>query len=225
MAVPVVQTLTRQEFDEELAREFGAGSLIGIDEAGRGPLAGPVTACACVLPKNAYALLADVNDSKQLSPKKREKLYDVIKGCGAIYKVVSVPAFEIDQINILQATFKAMREAATEVAKQVSLPLCVVDGNHQIRCFSLPQKAVVKGDSKSLCVAAASIMAKVERDRYMVELDAKYPGYGFAAHKGYGTAEHMRAIAEKGPCAEHRITFVPDDILLRAPMQLDFSFL
>ncbi|MDD4003687.1 MAG: ribonuclease HII [Elusimicrobiaceae bacterium] len=219
--------MTRQEFDEELAREYSAGSLIGIDEAGRGPLAGPVTACACVLPKTAYPLLAEVNDSKQLSPKKREKLYELLKQCGARYSVAFVAAAEIDRINILQATFKAMREAAAEVAASLASPLCVVDGNHKIRDFSLPQTAVVKGDSRSLCVAAASVIAKVERDRYMRALDVKYPGYGFAGHKGYGTAAHMRAIAEKGPCPEHRTTFIPDDIingLKSRARQLDFKF-
>ncbi len=150
-----------------------------------------------------------MNDSKQLSPQKREKLYELIKECGAVYKVSFVSAAEIDRINILQATFKAMREAATVVAASLANPLCVVDGNREIRSFPLPQTAVVKGDSKSLCVAAASILAKVERDRYMVKLDAKYPGYGFAAHKGYGTAEHMRLITELGPCEEHRTSFIP----------------
>jgi len=161
------------------------------------------------LPKNAYPLLSGVNDSKQVSPRKRELLYDLIKRCGAVYAVSFVSAADVDRLNILQATFKAMRQAVSEIADKVANPLCVVDGSNEVRGLTLPQKAVIKGDSKSLCVAAASIMAKVERDRYMLELDTKYPVYGFAGHKGYGTAEHMKALAEHGPCPEHRTTFIP----------------
>ena len=175
----------------------------GIDEVGRGPLAGPVVAACVILPKDCKLLY--INDSKQLSEKKREELYDRILEEAVSVGIGVVSHQVIDKINILQATFQAMREAISMMS--VTPDQLLVDAVH-IPQITIPQRGIIKGDAKSISIAAASIVAKVTRDRMMVEMDAKYPGYGFAGNKGYGSAEHIQAIREKGPCEIHRRTFI-----------------
>ena len=205
-------------FDRQIISETNAVHLIGIDEAGRGPLAGPVVACACYLPPEIAEQFAEVNDSKKLSPKKRDALFERLTSADIRYGVGFASAAEIDQLNILQATFLAMRRAAQKLTA-LENAFALIDGPHKCAGLTLRQLPVVDGDAKSLCVAAASIIAKVTRDRYMDTLEKLYPHYGFAAHKGYGTAVHMRALKTYGPCAEHRKTFAPVRKLLPAPPQ------
>lgn len=181
----------------------GCAAVCGIDEAGRGPLAGPVCAAACILPQDLQ--IEGLNDSKKLSAKKREALYDIITEQAIAWAVCLIDEARIDEINILQATFEAMRGA---VRKLSVLPdYCLVDGNRDPG-LGLPTLTVVKGDAKCATVAAASILAKVTRDRLMVEYDGQYPGYGFAVHKGYGTKAHYAAIDKLGLCPIHRRTFL-----------------
>ncbi len=203
-----------QEFDKTKTLQLATATLIGIDEAGRGPLAGPVVACACHIASNQYMFFEDVNDSKKLTAKKREEIYERILSLGVLHGVGFASAKEIDHLNILQATFLAMRRAAQ---KFYSIPgaVALIDGPHPVRELPLRQLPVVDGDAKSLNIAAASIVAKVLRDRYMDTLDKLYPAYGFAAHKGYGTAQHIAAIKQAGPCPEHRRTFAPIRNLVR----------
>lgn len=207
--------------------EKAAGDpVVGIDEAGRGPLAGPVFAAAVHLPiKLAESLVAGgwagVNDSKKLTERSREALAAVIKSTdGCIWAIASATAAEIDRINILRATHLAMKRAFDEVAHQFAAAEgcaadslspttlhVLVDG---LPVSTLPHATnVVKGDSKSLLIAAASILAKTARDAYCVEMEAKYPGYGFARHKGYPTEAHIAALRKLGPCPEHRMSFGP----------------
>jgi ribonuclease HII len=191
-------------FDFELAaRSQGHAIICGIDEAGRGPWAGPVVASAVILDPSNFP--QGLNDSKKLTPEKREALFDPIMNSADV-GVGIVSAAEIDEINILQATYLAMRRALQNLKSQPTLAL--VDGN---RAPLLPcsVQTIVKGDAKSLSIAAASIIAKVTRDRIMVEMDSQYSGYGFAKHKGYGTAAHAAALAKYGPCTEHRRSFKP----------------
>jgi len=187
----------------QIEREIWAEGFLaaGIDEAGRGPLAGPVSA-ACVALEEEKCI-PGVDDSKKLSEKKREKLFDRILQEAEYVRCVMLPAEEIDRLNILQATKRAMEQAAQDAQGCVFL----VDA---VTGLMLPGEArpIIKGDAKSHMIAAASIVAKVTRDRYMRELDEKYPQYGFAKHKGYGTAEHIAAIREYGPCPEHRRSFL-----------------
>lgn len=196
------------EFDKQIAIQQEVTLLIGIDEAGRGPLAGPVVAAACCIAPNQYPAFQDINDSKKLTATKREEIFERMHKLGVLYGVGFASAQEIDELNILQATFLAMRRAAY---KFYSIPsaFALVDGPHAITQFQLQQQAVVDGDAKSLNIAAASIIAKVLRDRYMQTLDKIYPDYGFAAHKGYGTAQHLLVLRQKGPCPQHRKTFAP----------------
>ena len=181
-------------------------NIIGIDEAGRGPLAGPVVAAAVVL-KEYNEELDSINDSKKLTEKKREKLFDVIQKYFEI-GVGIVNADEIDEINILNATFLAMRKAIKDLNVDDKNYLILVDGNMLIRNYNGNQKSVVKGDAKSLSIAAASIIAKVTRDRIMIEIGKKYPEYKFEKHKGYGTKAHREAIFENGVLPIHRKTFL-----------------
>lgn len=183
------------------------GDIIGIDEAGRGPLAGPVVAAAVKIKK--YMPEFDmINDSKKLGEKKRDLLFDLIMD-NCYVGVGIIDEKDIDEYNILNGTFMGMREAIKNIIKDgASYEKVLVDGNHKIRGYDGEQIPVVKGDSKSLAIAAASIIAKVTRDRIMVEYEEKYPGYGFAKHKGYGTKAHREAILEKGPCKCHRMTFL-----------------
>lgn len=191
-------------YDYEAAlRVEGFATICGVDEAGRGPLAGPVCAAACVLP--AGLVIEGLNDSKKLSEKRREALYDRITAEALAWAVCLVDEKTIDEINILQATFRAMRGAVSQLACSPSL--CLVDGNRDPG-LGLPTRTIVKGDASCASIAAASILAKVTRDRLMVEYDAVYPGYGFAVHKGYPTAAHYAAIERLGLCPIHRRSFL-----------------
>ena len=190
----------------------GLRELAGVDEAGRGPLAGPVVAAAAVLPKEwsidgVPDSLKRLTDSKQLSEPVREELYEAIQTNDAIVSAVAVvEAPVIDEINILQATHRAMNQALAGLEPPANHAL--IDGR-PVPSLSLPQTAIVKGDAKSFSIAAASILAKVTRDRLMVQCDEQFPGYGFAGHKGYGTKAHLLAIKELGACPLHRMSFAP----------------
>ncbi|MBQ9438564.1 MAG: ribonuclease HII [Lachnospiraceae bacterium] len=177
--------------------------ICGIDEAGRGPLAGPVVAAAVILPKDA--LIYYLNDSKKLSEKRREALFPEIQEKAIAYGIGIVDEKTIDEINILNATYRAMREAVLQLSATPDILL--VDAV-KIPELDIPQEPIIKGDAKSVSIAAASVLAKVTRDHMMVALDEKYPEYGFAKHKGYGTAAHIAAIKEYGPCEIHRRTFI-----------------
>lgn len=185
--------------------------IAGIDEAGRGPLAGPVCAAAVILPEGM--IIEGVDDSKKLSEKKRELIYDRIVEAAIAYSVAFVWPDVIDEINIRRATHKAMQEAADGL--NVKPELLLVDGNDGLPFDDFESDYIIKGDSKLECIAAASIIAKVTRDRYMREIDKEYPDYGFAKHKGYGTKAHMEAIREVGLCPIHRKTFITDKVLGR----------
>lgn len=187
---------------EHQAYSRGYRLVAGIDEAGRGALCGPVVAAAVILP--AGLEIDGVDDSKKLSPDKRERLYDTITASAISFSIGIGPPELIDRINILQATRYAMVEAVTGLSPQPEMLL--IDGISPIDSH-LPQKTIKKGDSLSFTIAAASIIAKVTRDRIMRELDARHPGYGVATHKGYGCASHMQAISELGPSPMHRLTF------------------
>ena len=183
--------------------------IAGIDEAGRGALAGPVVAAAVILPLNDQieTLLDGVNDSKQLTAKRRESLFDLICQHALAYGIGQEPASVIDEIGILPANRLAM---GTAVAQLTPAPqFLLIDGRIRLPQLNIPQKSIVRGDSKSLSIAAASILAKVTRDRLMCELDDQFPNYGFAQHKGYGTELHRAAITQHGPCPQHRHTFAP----------------
>lgn len=195
------------EFDTSFKKK-----IIGTDEAGRGPAAGGVFAAAVTFPENSGSLierLAVLNDSKQLSKKRRESIYDIIKN-ETINSIVCVEVAEIEEINILNASLKAMKLACDEVIEKVGYEnlLVLVDGNKLIKDFTAPQEYVVKGDGTSASIAAASILAKVTRDRYMEALDAKYPQYGWAKNAGYLTKEHMAAIDKYGLTEFHRPSFL-----------------
>ncbi|OJU10130.1 MAG: ribonuclease HII [Clostridiales bacterium 43-6] len=185
-------------------RNQGFQSICGIDEAGRGPLAGPVCAAAVILPDGLY--IEGLNDSKKLSEKKREALYDVITKEAVAYAVCYATVEEIDTINILQATFLAMTRAVEALA--VKPDFALIDGNGIPKTMPVPAAAIIKGDALSMSIAAASILAKVSRDRLMKELDRKYPAYLLEKHKGYGTAVHMELIKKHGACAIHRRSFL-----------------
>ena len=181
----------------------GISAICGVDEAGRGPLAGPVCAAAVILPANLE--IPGLNDSKKLTDKKRRELFPVIKEQAIAYGIAFASEKEIDEINILQATFLAMQRALDQLEGKAAFAL--IDGNRE-KDFGLPVMTVVKGDSRSANIAAASVLAKVTRDIYMEELAEKYPRYGFEIHKGYGTKAHYAALTELGPCEAHRQTFL-----------------
>ncbi len=183
--------------------EKGYTLVCGVDEAGRGPLAGPVCAGACILPRNLK--IEGLNDSKKLTDQKRRILYDIITEQAVAWAVCMVDEKVIDDINILQATYQAMRGAVEQLS--VKPDFVLVDGNRD-PSLGIPTLTVVKGDAKCANVAAASILAKVTRDRFMEDVDKEYPGYGFAIHKGYGTKAHYAALTEKGPSEIHRRTFL-----------------
>lgn len=188
----------------EIEREyFDYECICGVDEAGRGPLAGPVCAAAVILPRELE--IPGLNDSKKLTDKKRRELYDIIIDRAEAYGIAMATEQEIDEINILQATFLAMERAVAQLS--VKPDLALVDGNREPD-LPMKVKTVIKGDSRSANIAAASILAKVTRDRLMEELDEQYPAYGFAVHKGYGTKRHYEALREHGPCPIHRMTFL-----------------
>ena len=188
---------------EETRRAAGYEWICGVDEAGRGPLAGPVCAAAVILPRGLD--IAGLDDSKKLSDRRRRELYDVITGAAAAYAIALVDQERIDEINILQATFRAMEEAVAKLSPQPDLAL--VDGNRE-PVLSMPCETIVGGDGKCASIAAASILAKVPRARLMEELDRQYPEYGFAVHKGYGTRRHYEALRQYGPCPIHRQSFL-----------------
>ncbi len=196
---------------EKIYYDKGYRVIAGIDEAGRGPLAGPVCAAAVILPEGM--IIEGVDDSKKLSEKRRELIYDRIVEAAIAYSVAFVWPDVIDEINIRRATHKAMQEAADGL--KVKPELLLVDGNDGLPFDGFESDYIIKGDSKLECIAAASIIAKVTRDRYMREIDKEYPDYGFAKHKGYGTKAHMEAIREVGLCPIHRKTFITDKVLGR----------
>lgn len=185
--------------------------LIGIDEAGRGPLAGPVVACAAYVPEEAKQYLSDIKDSKKLSPQKRYSLFKKMVSCGVRFGFGYSTPQEIDTLNILNATFRAMREATLRLLRYLNIPqencLLLVDGPYQIKDLNISQEAIIDGDSKSLSIACASIFAKVIRDNWMNIIDLHYPQYGFSKHKGYGTKYHIEKINEFGLSPVHRKSF------------------
>lgn len=181
----------------------GFAVVCGVDEAGRGPLAGPVCAAAVILPRET--VIDGLNDSKKLPDKKRRELYDIITERAVAYGIAFASEQEIDEVNILQATFLAMERAMEKLSVRPQLAL--IDGN-RAKDFGLPVRTIVSGDALSASIAAASILAKVTRDRLMEELDGEYPQYGFAVHKGYGTKRHYEALRAFGPCPIHRRTFL-----------------
>lgn len=208
-----MKPLSGEKLEKELARleamrEYedtydACAYICGIDEAGRGPLAGPVVAAAAVLPKDCQIFY--LNDSKKLSEKKRDLLFDEIKEKAVAYGIGIVSPQVIDEINILQATYEAMRQAISHLNV---IPEILLNDAVTIPGVDIMQVPIVKGDAKSVSIAAASILAKVTRDRMMAEYDQIYPEYGFAKHKGYGTAAHIAALKEYGPCPIHRRTFI-----------------
>lgn len=209
----MAKTLSGEKLEKELARleqmreyenTYAACAMIcGIDEAGRGPLAGPVAAGAVILPKDCTLLY--LNDSKKLSEKRREELFVQIKEQAVAWCVGIVGPERIDEINILQATYEAMRQAVAGLGVKPDL---LLNDAVEIPGVDIMQVPIIKGDAKSVSIAAASILAKVTRDHMMVEYDQLFPDYGFAKHKGYGTAAHVQAIQELGPCPIHRRSFI-----------------
>ena len=189
---------------ENIARKKGFKLICGVDEAGRGPLAGPVCAAAVILPENTD--IEGLNDSKKLSEKKREALYDVICEKALSYAVCYGTLEEIEQFNILEATFLAMNRAIDNLDTKPDYAL--IDGNQIPKGIQIPCETVVKGDAKSSSIAAASILAKVTRDRLLLEYDKQYPEYNFKKHKGYGTKEHTDLILKYGPSPIHRMSFL-----------------
>lgn len=200
--------IKRTELMKEFDREYKIyGTVCGIDEAGRGPLCGPVVAAAVILP-DEYNILY-INDSKKLSETKREEVYKEIDKYAVSYGVGIVSPERIDEVNILQATYEAMR---TAIHKLSVTPDILLNDAVTIPMVDIKQVPIIKGDAKSQSIAAASIVAKVTRDHLMEEYDKLYPEYGFAKHKGYGTAAHIKAIKEYGPCPIHRRTFIKNFI-------------
>lgn len=203
-----IERLNNLKQEEKKLYEANMNFICGIDEAGRGPLAGPVVVGAVILPKNSF--IEGVNDSKKVSEKKREKLYEQITDEAIAYSVGIVDQKTIDEINILNAT-KLGVKIALEGLKQKP-DIIMVDALNNMDTLGIPYISVIKGDAKNYSIAAASIIAKVTRDRIMRQWDEVYPIYGFAKHKGYGTAEHIRIIKENGPCVLHRKTFIKNFI-------------
>ncbi|MBQ8752302.1 MAG: ribonuclease HII [Clostridia bacterium] len=197
--------MTNHEYDNALRTE-GYTVLCGVDEAGRGPLAGPVFAAAVIL--NPEDPIEGLNDSKKLTEKKRETLFDVIRERALAFAIASASVEEIEEYNILNATYLAMSRAVAEVSARLMPDLTLIDGNRIPPQIASPCRYVVKGDALSASIAAASILAKVSRDWLLVEMDAQYPEYAFAQHKGYGTALHYEKLAEFGPAPVHRLSFL-----------------
>ena len=194
---------------ERALRAEGYAVVCGIDEAGRGPLCGSVVAAACILPDGLE--IPELNDSKKLTPKKRDKLFDLILQNAVAYGIAEATVEEIDALNILEADLLAMRRAIDNLHTPDGQPYradyALIDGNIS-RDFQIPARAVIKGDSLSMSIAAASILAKVTRDRMCEDMDKAYPMYGIAKHKGYGTKEHMEALYQYGPSPIHRTKFI-----------------
>lgn len=198
-----IERLEKMLLYEKQATEEGFQFIAGVDEAGRGPLAGPVVAAAVILPGGV--LIEGVNDSKKLTAAQREKLFDEIKEKSLAYGICAADEKCVDEINILNATKKAMTEA---IAQLKPSPDCILLDAVKLENIKTKQVPIIKGDSLSLSIAAASILAKVTRDRLLVEYDSKYPQYGFSVHKGYGTPQHISAIKKYGICPIHRVSFV-----------------
>lgn len=206
------------KFEEELY-DTGAHNICGVDEAGRGPLAGPVVVCACILPP--FLRIEGINDSKQLSKKKREELYKTIVKNALAYKVVFVSEKDVDELNIYQATKKGMLEAIRGL--DIKPDHCLIDAM-PLGELEVPHTSIIHGDARCASVAAASIIAKVTRDNYMEKMDIKYPNYGFKKHKGYGTKAHLEALEKYGPCKIHRKTYSPVTKYYSKQMTLDLDF-
>lgn len=199
-----IERLNLLKKDEQELYKNNIQYICGIDEAGRGPLAGPVVVAAVIMPKDSF--IEGINDSKKVSEKKREKLYDeIIDNCIA-YGVGIIDQIKIDEINILEATRLGVKEAVQELKQKPDIIL--VDALTKIDTGGVPYKSIIKGDAKEYSIACASIIAKVTRDRIMRKWDEVFPAYGFAKHKGYGTAEHRKILKEIGPCMLHRKTFI-----------------
>lgn len=199
-----IERLNLLKKDEQELYNNNIQYICGIDEAGRGPLAGPVVVAAVIMPKDSF--IEGVNDSKKVSEKKREQLYDeIIENCIA-YGVGIIDQIKIDEINILEATRLGVKEAVQELKQKPDIIL--VDALTKIDTGGVPYKSIIKGDAKEYSIACASIIAKVTRDRIMRKWDEVFPAYGFAKHKGYGTAEHRKILKEIGPCMLHRKTFI-----------------
>jgi ribonuclease HII len=203
--------IDRFEFERVLWQQ-NLTRVAGVDEAGRGPLAGPVVAAAAILPpkwaqSGLPRELDGLNDSKQLTRAQRERFFAFLTVCDEMeYAVAQIEAVQIDEINILRATHRAMNAALADLVPQ---PQHVLVDGRPVKAMRLPQTAIIKGDARSYSIAAASVLAKVTRDRVMLEFDRRWPAYGFAEHKGYGTARHLAAIAAHGPCPIHRKSFAP----------------
>lgn len=191
------------QLENSIYASSGASYIAGVDEAGRGPLAGPVCAAACILPRNLE--IPGLNDSKKLSSKARDSLYNIIINSAVSYGIAFATVDEIESLNILNATFLAMNRALSQLSPQPDLAL--IDGNRNSG-ISIPSRCVVKGDSLCADIAAASVLAKVTRDRYMLTMAEQFPEYGFEKHKGYGTAQHYAALRQFGPSPIHRPSFL-----------------
>ena len=201
------EELRLEEMQKEERAVLDLSPIAGVDEAGRGPLAGPVVAACAVIPLD-YPFYY-LNDSKKMSEKRREALFEVLQKEAIAFGIGIVSPERIDEINILQATYEAMREALKDMEKRFSLsPKILLNDAVTIPGIPIPQKAIVHGDAKSLSIAAASVLAKVTRDHIMLEYDEQYPKYGFKQHKGYGTKVHREAILTHGPCPIHRRSFL-----------------
>ena len=206
------------KYEDELL-DKGYRNICGIDEAGRGSLAGPVCIASCILPP--FLRIDGINDSKQLTEKKREELYKIIVKQAISYAVVFIHEKDIDNLNIYQATKKGMLESLEKI--QVKPDFVLVDAM-PLGNIEYPHEAIIHGDALSASIAAASILAKVSRDHYMEKMDIKYPNYGFKKHKGYGTKSHIEAIEKYGPCKIHRKTFAPISKYYSKQLSLDLEF-
>ena len=202
-------TMTMLEYEHKLLAE-GKQLIGGIDEVGRGPLAGPVVVACCVMPLNDEDIIQGVNDSKKVSEKNREILYEKIKEKAIAYQIEMLDEKAIDEMNILAATKWCMAKAIEDISQKVKLDVVLIDAVNIET--NVPIESIIKGDAKSYSIACASILAKVTRDRMMVEMDKKYPGYDFASNKGYGSKKHIDAIKTIGPCEIHRRTFIKNFI-------------
>ena len=208
-----MSNLSLSDFDTSVIEKFGSDTLIGVDEVGRGPLAGPVVACAAFVPREAYQSLSAINDSKKLTPAARSLFFKHMTKCGVRFGFDYCDHKKIDEINILAATFEAMNKAIGRLSEYINFDtektLVLVDGPHKIKKFPFKQLPIIGGDGKSLSIACASIFAKVVRDNWMNILELSYPEYGFSKHKGYGTKFHLEALKEHGPSPIHRRSFAP----------------
>lgn len=211
------QTINLYEFEEKLYDE-GFQNICGVDEAGRGPLAGPVVVASCILPP--FLRIDGINDSKQLSEKKRQELYKLIIKNAISYNIVFISEEDIDNLNIYQATKKGMLESIKGL--KVKPDYALIDAM-PLSELDIPHNSIIHGDARCASVAAASILAKVTRDEYMEKMDIKYPNYGFKKHKGYGTKAHIEALEKYGPCPIHRKTYAPVSKYFSKQLSFDFD--